>query len=71
MRFTATIILATFIILPFLAFSQGRNLGGEASTFKKFKPASISFTTGGYEDHYQNLTMAGLQSMKPTTSQPL
>ena len=33
MRFTATIILATFIILPFLAFSQGQNLGDEASTF--------------------------------------
>ena len=63
MRFTATIILTALIILPFLTFSQGQNLEDEVKTIKKFKPASISFTIGGYEDHYQNLTMAGLQSM--------
>jgi len=42
--------------------SQGRSLEDEVK-IKKFKPASISFTIGGYEDHYLDLTMEGLQSM--------
>lgn len=60
-----SLIFALFLIPVIPSFSQERAIdeGDNSINIKKWLPSTIGFRIGGYEDHYQDLTLQGLQSM--------
>ena len=64
MRNLFVFILILFFLIPvFPSFSQDQSDDAESFNARKWLPAKVGIRMGGYEDHYQNLTLQGLQSM--------
>ena len=55
--------LLLFLMPVSYSFSQYLTENEEEINIKKWLPAKVGIRMGGYEDHYQNLTLQGLQSM--------
>jgi len=62
-NFIVFVLIAFFVIPTSPSFSQDATVEEESLKLRKWLPSTIGIRMGGYEDHYQNLTLQGLQSM--------